>query len=302
MQNPHAVVMIRPTFFGVNPETALDNAFQTEGAAGDREAALREFDAMTFQLTAAGVSVHIFEQDREDTPDAVFPNNWFSTHHDGRLVTYPMLVPSRRRERRGDILEELGRTYQVSGALDLSGNEADALFLEGTGAIVFDHERRIGYLAQSLRADAELFLGLCRTLDYEAAIFEAFDAHGHPIYHTNVMLSIGANIVLAGLDCVTDLEERQMLEEDFASSDRLVVELDQKQIANFAGNALEVDTAEGPVLVISKRGWEALTVKQQVQIEQRVRILTPDLPTIEKSGGSARCMMAGVHLPLRQDA
>jgi hypothetical protein len=299
MQNPHAVVMIRPRFFGVNPETKLDNAFQSEEKPGDRKRALQEFDAMVDLLETAGVATHVFEQERDDTPDAVFPNNWFSTHHDGRLVTYPMLTPSRRRERRGDILEELGRTYRVSGALDLSGNEADALFLEGTGAIVFDHQNKRGYLGQSLRADAELFLGLCQNLGYEAAIFEAFDDRGFPIYHTNVMLSIGANIVLAGLDCVTDPEERAMLESDFANGGRLLIRLNQRQIAAFAGNALEIDTGDGPVLVISARGWEALLPEQQRRIEERLPVLTPALSTIEKSGGSARCMMAGVHLPMR---
>lgn len=300
MQNPTSVIMIRPEAFAVNAETAIDNSFQARsGAEGDLEAALAEFDAMKNQLSTAGVRVLSFAQERDDTPDAVFPNNWFSTHESGLVVTYPMFAPSRRKERRQDILEAMATMHKVSGVMDLSGNEVDAKFLEGTGAIVFDHTKRIAFMAQSLRADADLLIELCGSLGYEPAIFTAVDGDGYPIYHTNVMMSVGEKVSLVGFDTAADPDEQKMLRDEFAASTNLVIELSSEQIASFAGNALEVQGADGPVLVISETGWNALRPAQRTLIEAELTVLTPDLKTIEKSGGSARCMMAGVHLPLR---
>ena len=108
---------------------------------------------MVAALRAAGVTVHVFDQARADTPDAVFPNNWLSTHHDGTVITYPMYVPSRRRERRADIITALKEQYTVSALSDLSPHEETGRILEGTGAIVFDHAARVAYMARSQRAD-----------------------------------------------------------------------------------------------------------------------------------------------------
>ena len=47
--------------------------------------------------------------DDENLQDEVFPNNWFSTHSDGRVVLYPMKVPSRAAEIRFDIVETVRR-------------------------------------------------------------------------------------------------------------------------------------------------------------------------------------------------
>ena len=75
-----------------------------------------EFDILAGRLRDAGVEVIIIE-DKEDlnTPDAVFPNNWVSFHDDGTVVLYPMLAPSRRPERRRDIIDKLqARGFSVS--------------------------------------------------------------------------------------------------------------------------------------------------------------------------------------------
>lgn len=298
-QNPHAVLMIRPVHFGVNAETAADNLFQTEGDAGDRARAVAEFDAMKSALTSAGVTVMSFDQDREDTPDAVFPNNWFSTHHTGLIVQYPMYAASRRKERRQDILQALGKLHRVSGVMDLAPNEKKGRFLEGTGSIVFDHEARLAYMARSKRSDPGVHAGLCETLGYEPTVFTAVDRSGVPIYHTNVMMSIGQTAAIVGFDSVPDPEELLLLRRRIEASDRLLIELTPDQIEEFAGNCLEIAGRNGPVFVISERGWAALRDDQQRELESAMTVVTPKLPTIEKSGGSARCMMAGIHLPLR---
>src|SRR5918992_5702761 len=109
-QNAGAVLMIRPYRFYPNPETAADNAFQQAIAAGElpeiSAAAQREFDTAVETLRANGVIVHVVDDTATpEKPDAVFPNNWFSTHHDGRVVLYPMYSAARRRERRQDVID-----------------------------------------------------------------------------------------------------------------------------------------------------------------------------------------------------
>ena len=298
-QNPTALVMVRPLYFGVNPETAADNHFQGAGAATDRATAIAEFDAMVAALRAAGVTVHVFDQARADTPDAVFPNNWLSTHHDGTIITYPMYVPSRRRERRADIIAALKEQYTVSALSDLSPHEEAGSILEGTGAIVFDHAARIAYMARSQRADDGLLGRLCGDRGYTPFIFDAVDAAGRPIYHTNVMMGIGQEAAIISLETITDERVRADLHAAMLAQGRLVISLTQDQVAEFAGNTLEVTGKDGPLLALSRRAWHALTPDQQAALEHRLPVLHVDLPTIEKSGGSARCMMAGVHLPAK---
>lgn len=291
--NPSGVLMIRPTFFSVNSETAADNTFQAEGAEGDGASALAEFDQMVALLRDADVRVEVFEQERADTPDAVFPNNWISTHADGTVVIYPMAVASRRRERRQDIINYVSSAQ--ARLLDLTAEERAGRALEGTGAIVFDHIQHLAFLARSGRADEHLFDELCRDLAYTAVVFDAEDRQGHAIYHTNVMMAVGSHIALVGLSTIANLDQRQRVALALQAVDRPVVELSADQIQAFAGNALEVDTPNGPVLVMSDTGWGSLSKTQQDKIEAALPVITPKLPTIEKSGGSARCMMAGLH-------
>jgi hypothetical protein len=110
-QSTGSVLMIRPSRFYPNPETAADNAFQHDSNCCSDTLTLlarEEFDAAVHTLRGAGINVHVFEDTAEpEKPDAVFPNNWISTHHDGRIALFPMYSALRRRERRQDIVEEL---------------------------------------------------------------------------------------------------------------------------------------------------------------------------------------------------
>ncbi|KQR66760.1 amidinotransferase [Frigoribacterium sp. Leaf172] len=297
--------MVRPRFFAPNPETAADNAFQTDPAEVDAsraEIAARaraEVEGVAEALAGAGVRVHLVEDERADRPDAVFPNNWFSTHADGRLLLYPMHSPSRRAERRGDVVELLRASYGVSSVIDHSGLESHGLHVEGTGALVFDHVDRVAYVALSQRADRAAVELVCRGLGYDVEAFTATDADGVPIYHTNVMMSVASRLALVGLEAVASQSERRRVAERLAASGREVVALDRAQLAEFAGNALELRGADGPVLAVSSRGWAALTRRQRATVERHARPLPLDVPTIELAGGSVRCMLAGVHLPGR---
>ncbi len=296
--------MIRPSRFYPNPETALDNAFQeeveTESSDTLTARARAEFDEAVRTLSAAAVKVHVFDDTlAPEKPDAVFPNNWFSTHHDGRIALYPMYTPSRRTERRHDIIASLQQRYRVSEVVDYSPSEERGLYLEGTGSLVLDHENRIAYVSLSRRADREMVEKFCADFDYEPVTFQSSGDDGRPIYHTNVMLCVGTQFALVGLEMIDDPAQRETVRSSLAATGKTIIALGRDQIANFAGNALELQNGHEKLLVLSARAASHLTAAQRTTIERFARLLPLSLPTIELAGGSARCMMATVHLPLR---
>jgi hypothetical protein len=301
-QSANAVVMIRPCRFYPNPETASDNAFQREIAPTQAEAvsnaAQGEFDEAVRQLRKAGVKVHVFEDAPEpERPDAVFPNNWFSTHPDGRIAIYPMYSAVRRAERRRDILEQLRLHYHITHVVDYSGSEGEGKYLEGTGSLVLDHLNKVAYASLSQRTHPELVKQFCRDFGYRAVAFRSKTEDGRPIYHTNVMMCLASEFALIGLETISDREERIAVEKVLKASGRVIIDLTSNQVANFAANAIELQGEKGKVLVMSTRGVRALTDEQRSKINQFAKILPLALPTIELAGGSARCMLATIHLP-----
>ena len=304
VQAPASVVMVRPHHFHPNPQTAADNAFQNQGTQASAhvlaQAAHAEVTAAAAALEAAGVRVHLFEdQGERDTPDSVFPNNWFSTHAGGHVALYPMYSPNRRRERRADVMELLKAQYRVQDVIDYSGLEYDGLFLEGTGAMVLDHVDRVAYTAQSNRANPVALERFCTHFNFEPMAFASADSGGRAIYHTNVLMCIATDFVLMGLDLITDPTRRAEIAARLQASGRTLIALNERQIAEFAGNAIELSTPSGRVLALSERALASLLPAQKQVIEQSARLLPLAVPTIELAGGSVRCMLAGIHLSRR---
>ena len=301
-QSTNSVLMIRPSRFYPNPETASDNAFQ-RNADRDSNAltlmARKEFDAAVQTLRAAGINVHVFEDTTEpEKPDAVFPNNWISTHHDGRMALFPMYSVLRRRERRQDIVEELRKHYRVTDVIDYSTFEDEGCCLEGTGSLVFDHVNKIAYVSLSNRSNPKVIQRFAEDFSYEPVIFTSIDSDGQPIYHTNVMMCIGTAFAMVGLEMIPNKAERQKVRVRLEKTGKEIVELTADQIANFAGNAIELHDKHGEkLLVLSTRAAQALTEEQRETLTRYARFVPLELPTIELGGGSARCMIATIHLP-----
>jgi hypothetical protein len=301
-QSTNSVLMIRPARFYPNPETAADNAFQRNA---DRDsdaltlAARREFHAAVETLRAAGINVHVFEDTAEpEKPDAVFPNNWISTHHDGRIALFPMYSSLRRRERRQDIIEELRRHYRVTEVIDYSAFEEDGCCLEGTGSVVFDHLNKIAYVSLSNRSNPKVIQRFADDFSYEPVIFTSIDSKGQPIYHTNVMMSIGTGFAMVAWEMIPNKAERQQVRALLEKTGKEIVELSAEQIGNFAGNAIELHSKDGEkLLVLSSRAAQALTEKQRETLTRYAPLVPLELHTIELGGGSARCMIATIHLP-----
>jgi len=303
VQAPSAVVMVRPHHFTPNPQTAADNAFQRSVATAPDAMARRAFDEVTQAaqtLQDHGVAVHLFEDTEPgNTPDSVFPNNWFSTHAGGHVALYPMYSENRRRERRTDVLEMLKHTYRVQDVIDYSGLEPDGLFLEGTGAMVLDHIDRVAYTVRSNRANPIALERFATHFNYEPMAFDAFDASGTAVYHTNVLMCIASSFAMMGFSLIPDAARRAEIRQRLAHTGRDIIDLSAVQIAEFAGNALELNGTQGRILALSARGLASLKADQIACIERSARIVPLDVPTIELAGGSVRCMLAGIHLTRR---
>lgn len=298
--------MIRPANFGFNEETAGDNAFQTrpgdESPADISAKALQEFDTFVAKLREAGVDVIVVEDTKQPPkPDAVFPNNWITTHGDGTVVTYPMYSPLRRLERREDIVDLLKEKFAVSEVLKLEDRKDKDLFLEGTGSMILDRYHRLVYACRSERT-SELLLGeFAQKVGFQMVLFEATDAIGTPIYHTNVLMALGKNLVVICLDSVHNEDERSWLLDSFDRSGKEVIDITFDQMGAFTGNMLQVENKAGEaILVMSEQAYKSLRSDQIDAIRAKSKILTSPIPTIEKyGGGSARCMMAEIFLPAK---
>ncbi|QCI67041.1 citrulline utilization hydrolase CtlX [Phreatobacter stygius] len=306
VQAPRGVVMIRPHHFSPNADTAADNAFQsddrTRTAKTIAAAAHAEVSRTAAALEAAGVTVHLFEDETDTSPDSVFPNNWFSTHAGGHVAIYPMFAPSRRAERRTDVIEMLKQRYRVQDVIDYSGLEQDGVYLEGTGAMVLDHLERVAYAARSKRCNDVALERFCTHFNFEPVVFDATDAAGRAIYHTNVLMCIGSDISLIGLATIENAARRAEIRDRLEAGGRAIIDLSHRQVGAFAGNAMELQGRGGPLLALSARALRALDDRQRQLLERSVEILPLDVPTIELAGGSVRCMLAGVHLsPRRSD-
>lgn len=299
LQAPAHVVMVRPHRFTVNPETAADNAFQRPAAPQDRAApqAYAEVTRVAEALEANGVGVSLFDDEVGLSPDSVFPNNWFLTDHHGRVLLCPMFAVNRRHERRADVVAHLHRNFTVTQVLDWSAAEDYGQFLEGTGAVVIDHVLRVAYGCRSHRLSAGLFTRFCREFDLRPVLFDAADSTGRAIYHTNVMMSVGESVALVASGLITDPKQRAEVLGLLEASGRTVVELDETQVRSFAGNVLQLTGDRGLVMAMSTTAEASLRKNQIELITAAGPIVAADVSTVEASGGSVRCMLAGIHLP-----
>ena len=298
------ILMVRPASFGFNPQTAANNAFQTNDTSLDIQAikakAIEEFDQFVDKLRNAGVNIIVAEDTSEPVKmDAVFPNNWITLHENGTVITYPMHAPMRRLERREDIIEQIGTNFQIKKRIHLEEGEAQHQFLEGTGSMIFDRQNQIVYACRSVRTSVDLLDRFCKEMEAEKLLFNAVDANGLPIYHTNVMMALGETFVVICMDSIPDATERALLASKFKETNKAIISIRMDQMLAFAGNMLQVRNRAGEgILVMSKQAYDSLEASQIEQLSKHTQLLHSDIKTIETyGGGSARCMMAEVFLP-----
>ncbi|HUQ65110.1 MAG TPA: arginine deiminase-related protein [Flavitalea sp.] len=306
MQTTSHILMIRPVNFVFNKQTAVNNSFQLySDEVAVQEHAIAEFDNFVEKLRSNKIDVIVVKDTTEPhTPDSIFPNNWISFHQDGTVVLYPMFAENRRLERKMNVVEEIRSKFMISNTIDLSTYEQQQKYLEGTGSIVPDREKRIAYACVSPRTDEQLFIQFCNLMNYEPVMFHANDTKGLAIYHTNVMMCVADQYIVICLECITDETEKDRLIVTINRSGKKIIDISLDQMNHFAGNMLQVNNADGEkFLVMSEQAYRSLTQKQINDLKKFNEIIYASLNTIEKNGGgSARCMMAEVYLPLRPNS
>jgi hypothetical protein len=297
--------MIRPVSFGYNAETAVNNAFQVQShEANVQQKARQEFDDFVTILQDNGIDVTVVEDTAlPHTPDSIFPNNWVSFHNDGTILLYPMYAVNRRAERKEHVLEKISGKFAIKRKIDLSNYEEKDIFLEGTGSMVLDRDKRIAYACISPRTDEKILADFCRQMNYTPVVFGATDGNGQAIYHTNVLMCVADKYVVICLESIADPGQHKMVAEIIINSNKKIIPITLHQINHFAGNMLQVENKNGEkLLVMSSQAYEALTTEQLQELNRYNRIIHSPLTTIETNGGgSARCMMAEVHLPLLEN-
>jgi hypothetical protein len=294
--------MIRPVAFGFNTQTAQSNAFQNRDADQQlvQQKALQEFDGFVATLKSNGVNVTVVNDTIEPhTPDSIFPNNWVSFHDNGDIFLYPMQAENRRLERREDIIRQLEENFKANHVIDLSRFELKHQFLEGTGSMVLDRENKIAYACLSPRTNTEVLKAFCEYTGYKAVTFNAFDQRGQAIYHTNVLMAIGSQFAVICLDSIPNMQEKETVIVSLKETCKEIIEITFEQMNSFAGNMLEVKNTVGETLIVmSQAAYLSLTDEQKTVLEKYGKLVYADINNIETNGGgSARCMIAEVHLP-----
>ena len=301
--------MIRPLAFNYNVQTAVNNHYQNANdfASNSNQinlTAQTEFDNFVLKLRSFGVDVIVFQDDDKfDTPDSVFPNNWISFHSNGDIALYPMFAKNRRNERREDVVKYIEKNrYLINDVIDYSSAEESNIFLEGTGSIVLDRLNRKAYCAVSERSNEELLIEFCEDFEYTPVVFNAFQSVNEArelIYHTNVMMCVADNFVIICLDCIDDKKEKNNVIAHLKDDGKEIIKISENQVNSFAGNMLQIlDRNSNSLLIMSESAYNVLTRAQKDIINKYAKIVFSSLNTIETyGGGSARCMMAEVFLP-----
>jgi len=300
------IMMVRPASFGFNPETAVSNAFQHTVTQAEQKTAqqnaLAEFNGLVEVLKQNGVNVTVvFDSEEPRKPDAIFPNNWITTHDDGSIVLYPMCAPNRRYERRRSILDLLQTSFVINTEHDLSGFEADDKFLEGTGSMIFDRINKIAYACLSVRTDVGLLEKFCQLYGYQPVTFTSLDASGKEIYHTNVMMSVAEKYAVICLESIRNPQEREKVMNILNQTGKEIIDITLDQVSHLCGNVIELcNQQRESLLAMSEQSYKAFTASQKAQIQKYSKMVYAPIYTIEKiGGGGVRCMIAEIFLPTK---
>jgi len=301
-----SILMVPPTCFFYNVQTASDNTFMNAPKLTKHEvqrAAMKEYSKFHRTLTRDwGINVHLAINTNGDAPDSVYPNNWFSTHNageqgseDNTIVLYPMKHETRRRERTVETIRRLTQNY--TNVIDLTYHEtSDSLILEGTGALVLDRVNKIAYICESQRADLALAQEWCTKLGFKLhSMGIAVDKHDSVVYHTNVVMSVGSKVAVVCADAVADTQKRTALLDSLSKTHK-VITITRDQMHHFCGNVIELYSTlkQTNIMVMSETAYRAFTPEQlDVMKENDTVPVHAELSTIEiYGGGGVRCCIA----------
>ncbi|WP_428824048.1 citrulline utilization hydrolase CtlX [Enterovibrio baiacu] len=305
VHSTNAVVMVPPVDFKFNAETSADNEFQKKLALTDaevRQKALSEFNGMVELLRRHGVNVTVmnYPQGKDETPDAVFPNNWFSTSPAGDVYLFPMACENRRREvRTPQLVTSLAaQGFKVLDVQEIGDIKTPQSFLESTGVMIMDHINATIYAALSVRCDRELLQQFAEQAGFkEVVFFDTKMASGQAVYHSNVMMAVGEEFAVICDEIIEEFERRRVLSS--LQKTKEVISITEEQMNHFCGNILQLrNDRNEKLIVMSMSAYNAFTKEQKDVLRRHGHLIPIDVSTIETiGGGSVRCMLAENFLP-----
>lgn len=299
-QAPKKILLVSPDYFDYNKKTAKTNVFQHKVKDYTTRLSLlakAEFRSLLNTLNKNQIEYYTFKS-LPDTPDAVFPNNWFSTHAKGKLVLYPMYADNRRTERNMEIISFLKNNLDYNKVLDLTAYERYGYFLEGTGSMVLHHASSTVFACISARTHEVMVKLWCHIMNFNPVIFYAYDsATKTQIYHTNVLMSIATNYAIICMDCISNTKNKQLLLDKLEELNVKIIYISEQQMNCFCGNIIEVLNKNGKLITLmSESAYTGFTKQQLDIIAEKSEIVYVNIANIEKfGGGSLRCMIAGLH-------
>ena len=292
-QSTNHIFMVEPSVFYKNSQTIESNHYQADEESEDTKIitlkAISEFNRFKLMLEKNGITITSFVGSKE-CPDHIFPN-WFTTFEDKSMQIFSMLAPNRRTEKSPEMISHLKETYKLSK--DYSSYEKENIFLEGTSSMVFDRVNKVVYSGLSPRTDKNLLVQWCSENSYELVMVETESHKGSPIYHTDVFMFIGTEVIGICYEVIKP-EYRDLIKQK-VSKHHSIVEISKEQILNFCGNALEARDGNGNLfLIMSSTAYSALQSDQKNELNKFYsKILHTNLETVERyGGGSARCMLS----------
>ena len=295
------ILMVKPNNFRSNEETMVNNFFQENSLEIPNSVlnkiAIKEFNQFVRKLEENEIEVEVIKGSRTlNNPDEIFPNNWI-VFDQNKIGVFPMFAKNRRTEVNYDLIKKINSNndYKIYDYTKYADSE---IFLEGTGSFVLDRTNRIAYCSISQRSSKELFLKFCKDFNYNPVSFKAYHTYKNErklIYHTNVMMTIGAGASIICLDSIDCLQERNLVKQKLEGTN-IVIEISESQVKDFAGNIIILKSKDNvPKFIISKTAYNSLSSTQISQINSIGDFIIGSIPNIEKfSGGSVRCMIAEI--------
>ncbi len=306
-QLTNQVVMVHPTDFGFNEQTGADNEFQnkpkTEDYKNITQQARHEFEQCVQTLKNKGIGVQVLKKSESQAkvPDAVFPNNWFSTRANGELLVYPMKTANRQAEVQIDTLSHTLSLagFSISKVIDLREQFGYEQILEGTGSLIFHHPSNRVFAAISERCLNQPLRHFAEIFEYQLIAFDTLSSNGKPVYHTNVLMSCGENIAVITESVIQSKDRKTVLDSLYDTVEDVVIISEQQMAEHFCGNVLQLcDQQQQPVMVMSHSAYKGFNHQQKKILERHADLAIFNIPTIESvGGGSARCMIAENFLP-----
>ena len=172
-----------------------------------------------------------------------FPTTGSASIEDGTVVLYPMQAETRRRERRREVVDAVVERAGFQGVARAGSHASRSRrAVSGRHGQPDSGSCRACRVREHFAADASCGRrGVGARDGLRACVFSAFDRDGVPLYHTNVLMCVGARVAVIGTEAVAPADRGRVIER-LRASGREVIEIGHDEIERFAGNMLELAT------------------------------------------------------------